>query len=133
MKHKINTEKPLSLTGCRMFDGNLSLTMGGKKYQVRCEYHGLDLQRASQEHQLVMLIKQHLPYDELDTGWLVRTKAMDEEHRFGLKATHDARIWSVYDYNDVVAWGYADGGLNTEHFNSCRLRPEELKTATGEE
>jgi hypothetical protein len=85
----------------------------------------LDLKNASQEHQMVMLIKQHLPYDELDTGWLVRTKQLDADHKFGLKARRNDRSWSVYDYNDVVAWGYADGGCNSDHFNSCRMRPED--------
>lgn len=125
MEKNKKSEKPISITGCHIFDGNLTLKIAGKQYKVRCEYFGLDLQRASMEHQLVMLIKQHLPYGELDTGWLVRTKDMDKEHRFGLKARKNDRYWSVYDYNDVVAWGYADGGLNSDHFNSCRMRPED--------
>ena len=130
---KKKAEKPISPnTGCHVFDGNLTLRIGKKTYQVRCEYFGLDLQSASQEHQLVMLIKQHLPYDELDVGWLVRTKDMDKEHRFGLKAKKSDRHWSVYNYNDVVAWGYADGGLNSNHFNSCRMRPEECPQFAGQ-
>lgn len=125
MKKEKKQEKAISSTGCHVFDGNLTLTLKGKQLKVHCEYHGLDLQRASQEHQMVVLIKQHLPYDEIDTGWLVRTKDMDKEHRFGLKAHKNDRTWAVYNYNDVVAWGYADGGLNSDHFNSCRLRPED--------
>ena len=131
MEKKPKQEKALSNTGCHVFDGNLTLRLKGKEVKVRCEYFGLDLQRASQEHQLVVLIKQHLPFDELDTGWLVRTKDMDKEHRFGLKASKSDRHWAVYDYNDVVAWGYADGGLNSEHFDSCRLRPEDYPQFTG--
>ena len=103
-----------------------------KKSEKPISITGLDLQRASMEHQLVMLIKQHLPYGELDTGWLVRTKDMDKEHRFGLKARKNDRYWSVYDYNDVVAWGYADGGLNSDHFNSCRMRPEDWPQFAGQ-
>ena len=122
---KQKQEKAISSTGCHIFDGNLTLRIGKKEYKVHCEYFGLDLKHASQEHQIVMLIKQHLPYDEIDTGWLVRTKDMDKEHRFGLKAHKNDRTWAVYNYNDVVAWGYADGGLNSSHFNSCRLRPED--------
>lgn len=132
MEQKQKKEKAISNSGCHLFDGNLTLRLKGKEVKVRCEYFGLDLQRASQEHQLVVLIKQHLPYDELDTGWLVRTKDMDKEHRFGLKARKSDRHWSVYDYNDVVAWGYADGGLNSDHFNSCRLRPEEYPEFAGQ-
>ena len=131
MEQKKNQEKAISHTGCHLFDGTLSFKMGGKEYKVRCEYHGLDLQRASQEHQIVMLIKQHLPYDEIDTGWLVRAKNLDKEHRFGLKAKKNDRTFSVYDYNDVVAWGYADGGLNSDHFDSCRLRPEDYPEFAG--
>ena len=125
MKENKKAEKAISITGCRMFDGNLSIRLNGKEVKVRTEYFGLDLQHASQEHQMVVLIKQHLPYDELDTGWLVRTKDMDKDHLFGLKARKNDRHWSVYDYNDVVAWGYADGGLNSDHFKSCQLRPED--------
>ena len=131
MEQKKKQEKAISHTGCHLFDGTLSFKMKGKDYQVRCEYHGLDLQRASQEHQIVMLIKEHLPYDEIDTGWLVRTKNLDKEHRFGLKAKKNDRTFSVYDYNDVVAWGYADGGLNSDHFDSCRLRPEDYPEFAG--
>lgn len=126
-----SSEKPISNTGCHLFDGNLTLRLKGKEINVRTEYFGLDLQHASQEHQLVMLIKQHLPYDELDTGWLVRTKAMDKERRFGLKARKNDRTWSVFNYNDVVAWGYADGGLNSDHFKSCQLRPEDYPQFAG--
>lgn len=127
-----STEKPISNTGCHIFDGNLTLRLKGKEIKVRTEYFGLDLQRASQEHQLVMLIKDHLAYNELDTGWLVRTKDMDKNHRFGLKARKNDRMWSVYDYNDVVAWGYADGGLNSDHFKSCQLRPEDYPEFAGQ-
>ena len=131
MEQNKKQEKAISHTGCHLFDGTLSFKMGGKEYKVRCEYHGLDLQRASQEHQIVMLIKQHLPYDEIDTGWLVRAKSLDKEHRFGLKAKKNDRTFAVYDYNDVVAWGYADGGLNSDHFDSCRLRPEDYPEFAG--
>jgi hypothetical protein len=122
-------EKAISQTGCtKLLKGAMSITLGnGKSYQVKTEYFGLGLQKASQENQVVMLIKQHLPYDEVDTGWLVRTKEMDKNYQFGLKATKDARSWSVYNLNDVVAWGYADGGLNSDHFRSCQLRPDELQ------
>ena len=131
MDTKKKSEKPISNTGCHIFDGNLTLRLKGKEVKVGCEYHGLDLQRASQDHQLIVLIKQHLPYNELDTGWLVRSKDMDKNHRFGLKARKSDRNWSVYDYNDVVAWGYADGGLNSDHFDSCRLRPEDYPQFAG--
>ena len=133
MEQKKKKEKAISNTGCQMFNGTLSLQLwSGKEVKVRCEYFGLDLQRASQEHQLVMLIKQHLPYDELDTGWLVRTKEMDKDHQFGLKARKSDRHWAVYNYNDVVAWGYADGGLNNDHFKSCQLRPEDYPEYAGQ-
>lgn len=132
MEQKKKKEKAISNTGCHVFDGNLTFRMGKKEYRVRCEYHGLDLQRASQEHQMVMLIKQHLPYDEIDTGWLVRSKGLDEKHSFGLKARKNDRTFAVYNYNDVVAWGYADGGLNSDHWDSCRLRPEDFPQFAGE-
>lgn len=132
MKENKKQEKPISNSGCIVFDGNLTFKVKGKTFKVHTEYHGLDLQRASQEHQVVMLIKQHMPDNEVDTGWLVRGKDLDKQHRFGLKARKHDRTFSVYDYNDVIAWGYADGGLNSDHFNSCRLRPEDFPQFAGD-
>jgi len=131
-KSKKAERKHLSQTGTILFNGTLTLQLKGKTYQVRTEYHGLDLQRASQNHEVIVLIKQHLPYDEIDTGFIVRAKEYDKQHCFGLKATQDAKMWPVYDYGDVVAWGYADGGLNSGHFDSCRLRPEDYPQFAGQ-
>ena len=32
-----------------------------------------------------------------------------------------------------LLWGYADGGLNSDHFNSCRMRPEEYPEYAGDQ
>lgn len=132
MEQKKKQEKALSNSGGQIFDGLLTLRIGKKEYKVHTEYFGLDMQHASQEHQIIVLLKQHLPYDEIDTGWLVRAKDLDKDHRFGLKTRKSDRWFAVYDYNDVVAWGYADGGLNSDHFNSCRMRPEDWPQFAGE-
>ena len=131
-KSKTAERKHLSQTGTILFNGTLTLQLKGKTYQVRTEYHGLDLQRASQNHEVIVLIKQHLPYDEIDTGFIVRAKEYDKQHCFGLKSTKDAKMWPVYNYSDVIAWGYADGGLNSGHFDSCRLRPEDYPQYAGQ-
>ena len=131
-KSKKAERKHLSQTGTILFNGTLTLQLKGKTYQVRTEYHGLDLQRASQNHEVIVLIKQHLPYDEIDTGYIVRAKEYDKQHCFGLKSTKDAKMWAVYNYSDVIAWGYADGGLNSDHFDSCRLRPEDYPQFAGQ-
>ena len=131
-KSKKAERKHLSQTGTILFNGTLTLQLKGKTYQVRTEYHGLDLQRASQNHEVIVLIKQHLPYDEIDTGYIVRAKEYDKQHCFGLKSTKDSKMWPVYNYSDVVAWGYADGGLNSNHFDSCRLRPEDYPQFAGQ-
>ena len=128
MEKKTKAEKPISPnTGCQLFNGVLTLKLwGGKEVKVRCDYCGIDLQRASQEHQIVMLIKQHLTFNELDFGWLVRTKDMDKDRCFGLKSKKSNRHWPVYNYGDVIAWGYVDGGCNNpKHENSCHMRPED--------
>lgn len=118
-------ENVISDCGCTLFNGTLKLTLRGKEYKVRCEFHGLSLKRASQNHEIVLLIRQHLHYNEIDSGYLVRTKEYDERKVFGLKARKSDRTWGIFNYNDVIAWGYADGGLNSNHFDSCRLRPED--------
>ena len=132
MEEKKKKEKAISNSGGQIFDGLLTLRIGKKEYKVHTEYFGLDMQHASQEHQIIVLLKQHLPYDEIDTGWLVRAKDLDKDHRFGLKARKSDRWFAVYDYNDVVAWGYADGGLNSDHWNSCRMRPEDYPQFAGD-
>ena len=88
VKDKKAERKHLSQTGTILFDGTLTLQLNGKTYQVRTEYHGLDLQRASQNHEVIVLIKQHMPYNEIDTGYIVRAKEYDKQHccRCG---THD--------------------------------------------
>jgi hypothetical protein len=40
---------------------------------------------------------------------------------FGLKHEPDADSWTIINYADVIAWGYADGGLNDPTlFYSCQ-------------
>lgn len=126
-----NVKNPLTDTGTILFDGNIEIVINKKKYKLRVEYHGLDMQRASQEHPIIVLLRQHIPYEEADVGYLVRTKAYDERHAFGLKVKKDDRFWGVFSYDDVIAWGYVDGGLNSDHFNSCRMRPEDYPEYAG--
>jgi hypothetical protein len=55
-------------------------------------------------------------------------KQYDDMERpcFGLKHEPDADSWTVINYCDVIAWGYADGGLNDPTlFYSCQSTVEE--------
>lgn len=131
-KKKKEKEIIISAFGIAKFDGNITLKIQGKNYKLRTDYCGFGLKRASQKHSIVMLLKQHMDYNELDTGFLVRSKAYDMERMFGLKARKSDRTWSIYHYSDVVAWGYIDGGLNSDHFASCQMRPEDYPQFAGE-
>lgn len=129
---KSKVKNPITDTGIIVFNGNMDVTIEGKKYQLRVEYFGIDLRHANQEQPIIVLMRQHLPYNEADVGYLVRSKAYDDRHVFGLKVNKDDRSWGVFDYRDVIAWGYVDGGLNSDHFNSCHLRPEDYPEYAGQ-
>ena len=126
MGKKKDERKHLSQTGCVVFDGQMKIKVNGNEYTVATDYGGIALSHADQSKEVIVLIRHHLPYDELDIGFVVRAKEYDADRCFGLKAKLSDRHWGVYDYCDVVAWGYVDGGLNNpNHFNSCQLRPDD--------
>ena len=83
----------------------------------------MKLHKADPNKELLVLTNPFAGYDELHTGYIVRTKNYDDQERpcFGLKHEPDADSWTVINYCDVVAWGYADGGLNDPTlFYSCQ-------------
>ena len=121
-------DKP-EFTGLIIFDGNLQLRMPGHGIKtIRTDLAGLKLHKADPNKELLVLTNPFAGYDELHTGYIVRTKNYDDQERpcFGLKHEPDADSWTVINYCDVVAWGYADGGLNDPTlFYSCQSTVEE--------
>ena len=111
------------------FDGNIQVRIPGHGIKtLRTDLAGLGLQRADPNKELLILCRGFTEYNEIHTGYIVRTKRYDnlEQPCFGLKGTPDADVWSVVNYANVIAWGYADGGLNDPTlFYSCQSTPEE--------
>ena len=122
-KKNMKADKP-EFTGRIIFDGNLQLRIPGHGIKtLRTDLAGMKLHKADPNKELLVLTNPFAGYDELHTGYIVRTKNYDDQERpcFGLKHEPDADSWTVINYCDVVAWGYADGGLNDPTlFYSCQ-------------
>ena len=121
-------DKPI-YSGSIMFDGNMQVcTARGEYRTIRTDLGGMQLQRANPNKELLVLTRDHVGYNEIDTGYIVRSKQYDtaDPPRFGLKSSPDSECWGVFNYCDVIAWGYADGGLNDPTlYYSCQSTVEE--------
>ena len=115
--------------GCVTWDGNIQVKIPNHGLKtLRTDLGGLKLQKADPNKELLVLTRNHVGYDEIDTGYIVRAKSYDEGKPpyFGLKHDPDAESWGCHNYCDVIAWGYADGGLNDPTlFYSCQSTVEE--------
>jgi hypothetical protein len=123
-RKNMKADKP-QFTGRIMFDGNIQVRLlgSGELKTLRTDLAGIGLHKADQNKELLVLTKHFTDYNEIHTGYIVRTKQYDDQERpcFGLKHNPDADSWTVINYCDVVAWGYADGGLNDPTlFYSCQ-------------
>ena len=124
----MKADKPM-FTGRIMFDGNIQVRLlTGELKTLRTDLCGMKLQKADPNKELLVLTKSFTDYNEIHTGYIVRTKQYDDQERpcFGLKHEPDADSWTIVNYCDVIAWGYADGGLNDPTlFYSCQSTVEE--------
>lgn len=115
--------------GCVTFDGTMQVRLhNGEVKTLRTDMCGMKLQKADPNKELLVLVRNHVGYNELDTGYIVRSKQYDNSEQlfFGLKSEPDADGWACHNYQDVIAWGYADGGLNDPTlFYSCQSTVEE--------
>ena len=122
-KKNMKADKP-EFGGCITFDGNIQVRIPQHGLKtLRTDLGGLKLQKADQNKELLVLTRNHVGYDEIDTGYIVRAKNYDDGNPpyFGLKHDPDADNWACHNYCDVIAWGYADGGLNDPTlFYSCQ-------------
>ena len=116
-------------TGTVTFDGTIQVNIPQHGWKtLRTDLGGMKLQKADPNKELLVLTRNHVGYDEIDTGYIVRTKTYDDGRPpyFGLKHDPDAESWGCHNYCDVIAWGYADGGLNDPTlFYSCQSTVEE--------
>lgn len=116
-------------TGTITFDGNIQVNIPKHGWKtLRTDLGGMKLHKADPNKELLVLTRNHVGYDEIDTGYIVRTKIYDDGKPpyFGLKHDPDAESWGCHNYCDVIAWGYADGGLNDPTlYYSCQSTVEE--------
>lgn len=122
-------DKPM-FHGCVTFDGTMQVRLhNGEVKTLRTDLGGITLyHRANPNKELLVLVRNHVGFNELDTGYIVRSKQYDNSEQlfFGLKSEPDADGWACHNYQDVIAWGYADGGLNDPTlFYSCQSTVEE--------
>lgn len=116
--------------GCVTWDGNIQVRIPQHGLKtLRTDLGGLKLQKADPNKELLVLVSSHVGYNEIDTGYIVRTKKYDDAERpyFGLKHHPDADSWGCFNYCDVIAWGYADGGVNdpTLYYSCQSTKAEE--------
>jgi hypothetical protein len=128
-RKNMKADKPM-FTGTVTYDGNIQVRLlgSGELKTLRTDLAGLGLHKADQNKELLVLTKHFTDYNEIHTGYIVRTKQYDDQERpcFGLKHDPDADCWTIINYCDVIAWGYADGGLNDPTlFYSCQSTVEE--------
>lgn len=124
----LKADKPM-FTGRIMFDGNIQVRIPQHGIKtLRTDLAGMKLQKADPNKELLVFTNHFVGYNEIHTGYIVRMKQYDDMERpcFGLKHEPDADSWTVINYCDVIAWGYADGGLNDPTlFYSCQSTVEE--------
>ena len=122
-KKNLKADKP-EFTGAIIFDGNIQVLIPQHGLKtLRTDLGGIRLQKADPNKELLVLVSNHVGYNEIDTGYIVRAKSYDDGNPpyFGLKHEPDAESWGCHNYCDVIAWGYADGGLNDPSlFYSCQ-------------
>ena len=119
----LKADKP-EFTGAIIFDGNIQVLIPQHGLKtLRTDLGGMMLHKADPNKELLVLMRDHIGYNEIDTGYIVRAKNYDDGNPpyFGLKHDPNAESWGCHNYCDVIAWGYADGGLNDPSlFYSCQ-------------
>ena len=95
-------------SGIVLFNGKLNVTIGGEKKTLKIDYLGTGIKQADPNREIIVMLKKNIGYNELETGYICRHKAWDEnEHAFGLRPNLNTTHCTLVNYGDVIAWGYA--------------------------
>lgn len=95
-------------SGSVLFNGKLNVTIGGEKKTLEIDYLGTGIKQADPNREIIVMLKKNIGYNELETGYICRHKAWDEnEHAFGLRPNLNTTHCTLVNYGDVIAWGYA--------------------------
>ena len=114
--------------GAILFDGNMTVTLAtGEQVKLRMDYNGMELKNADPNKEIIVMMKKYAHYNELQTGFIVKNPKWENGGVpcFGLKPIYEQSNWALHQYWDVIAWGYADGGLNNSRSYSCQCTPEQ--------
>lgn len=125
---KKNSKHTNAFDGAILFDGNMTVTLAtGEKKTIRIDYLGAELKKADPDKEVIILLKGYAQYNEFKTGFIVHNPKWENGGvpSFGLKPIKEISHWSLHQYWDVIAWGYADGGLNNSRIYSCQCTPEQ--------
>ena len=110
--------------GAILFDGNMTVTLAtGEEKTLRIDHMGCALKNVDPNKEVLLLMRGNANYNEIDTGFVFFRKQMDG--LFGLRPTPDSDGYTIKSLNDVIAWGYADGGLNNSRIYSCQCTHEQ--------
>ncbi len=125
----MNTKKtvPFVFDGCILCDGVINVTIRGKKYNLHTAYLGGGLRYADPKAEVVLMTTNSIPYDELETGFILPRCCTED--KIAIKSTPKSYGHKIINLNDVIAWGYVDGGLNVKNNPySCVMRPAKRTT-----
>ena len=115
--------------GAVLFNGNMEVTTrDGEKHTLRVDYLGSALKNADPNKELMLMMRKDASYCELATGYIERRSEWEdgESPMFGLCPSADKIRFTLYEYAEVVAWGYVDGGLNDKgKVYSCQCTPKQ--------
>lgn len=110
LKQKKMNKTKNKYSGSVLFNGELTVTIGGEKKTLKTDYLGGGIRHADTDREIIVMLKKNIGYNEVDTGYVVRRDDWyEKEHSFGLKSSPNNGCCTLVDYNDVIAWGYADG------------------------
>lgn len=107
--------------GTHTFNGVIKINVKGKEYTLETDLIGAMLREVDTQKEVVMLINKHCQYNEVDTGFVCLLDEGKYPNSFGLRTAADSHFFTKYDFSDVIAWGYADGGLkDKEQLHYCQ-------------
>ena len=107
-QNTMSKKQKAKYSGSVLFNGKLNVTISGEKKTLEIDYLGTGIKNADPNREVIVMLKKNIGYNELETGYICRHKAWDEnEHAFGLRPNLNTTRCTLVNYGDVIAWGYA--------------------------
>ena len=127
-------KKKPKYTGCVLFDGKLNIMVKGEKKTLQIDYLGSSLKTATPGREVLVLLRGHAEYNEIDTGYLLRKDEWEEKDEpcFGLSTNVSLSNWGIHNFHDVIAWGYADEENNHHTVEEVETKRREVLAKIGD-